>query len=87
MQSPRLQSQIEEKKTQTAQANIFQGKIRTLVFALPPRSEQSRIVDEVERRLSLIRGVEMQVEDNLRRAEKLRQATLHTIFSNGFTHG
>jgi type I restriction enzyme S subunit len=53
LQSPLGQSQIEDRKTQTAQANLFQGKIRQLVFALPPLAEQTRIVAEVDRRLSI----------------------------------
>jgi type I restriction enzyme S subunit len=52
LQSPLGQSQIDDRKTQTAQANLFQGKIRQLVFALPPMAEQVRIVAEVDRHLS-----------------------------------
>jgi type I restriction enzyme S subunit len=80
LRSPLLQSQIDTKKTQTAQANIFQGKIKTLVLPLPPFAEQTRIVAEVERRLSVIDELEMQVEANLKRAERLRQAILKRAF-------
>lgn len=44
LRSPMLQEQISRKKTQTVQANIFQGKIKTLVFPLPPLTEQLEIV-------------------------------------------
>jgi len=47
---------------------------------LPPVSEQGRIVAEVERRLSVIDELEMQVEANLKRAERLRQAILKRAF-------
>ena len=80
IQSPLLQSQIATRKTQTAQANIFQGKIRQLVFALPPEVEQQRIVAEVDRRLSLLRETEAQVDANLLRAECLRQSILMKAF-------
>jgi type I restriction enzyme S subunit len=83
IESPICQSQIDDKKTETAQANIFQGKIRQLVFALPPLAEQRRIVAEVDRRLSIVRGVEAEVEANLKRAQALRQAVLAKAFSPG----
>jgi len=44
LQSRFMKDQINSKKTQTAQPNIFQGKIKTLVFPLPPLDEQRRIV-------------------------------------------
>lgn len=45
--SPFLQYQIDAKKTQTAQANIFQNKIRTLVFPVPTLEEQKKIFEFV----------------------------------------
>lgn len=75
-----LQSQIIEKKTQTAQANIFQGKIKSLKFPLPPLAEQRRIVAEVERRLSIADGVEKTVTQSLAQAERLRQSILKKAF-------
>jgi len=82
LQSPLGQSQIDDRKTQTAQANLFQGKIRQLVFALPPLTEQVRIVAEVDRRLTLIRGVEAEVDANLKRAQSLRQSALRKYLFN-----
>jgi type I restriction enzyme, S subunit len=80
LRAPVLQAQISTKKTQTAQANIFQGKIKTLASPLPPIVEQQRIVAEVERRLSVIEEVEIAVIANLKRAERLRQAILKRAF-------
>jgi type I restriction enzyme S subunit len=54
--------------------------LRELMVAVPPLPEQSRIVAEVERRLSVIDEMEMQVEANLKRAERLRQAILKRAF-------
>ncbi len=52
-------------------------------FTLPPQVEQLRIVAEVDRRLSLLRETEVQVDANLRRAERLRQSILSRAFSRG----
>ena len=87
LQSPLGQFQIDDRKTQTAQANLFQGKIRQLVFALPPLAEQARIVAEVDRHLSIVREVEAEVDTNLKRAQALRQATLAKAFSAGVING
>ncbi|MDM8552470.1 restriction endonuclease subunit S [Desulfobacterales bacterium HSG2] len=48
IRSSYLQKQIDENKTQTAQANIFQGKIKALKIILPPLNEQKEIVRRVE---------------------------------------
>jgi len=50
-------------------------------IALPPLAEQERIGAEVARRLSLIDGVEAEVDANLKRAQALRQATLSKAFA------
>ena len=53
---------------------------RRLPIPLPPLAEQERIRDEVDRRLSLVREVEAQVEDNLKRGDRLIQGILSTAF-------
>ena len=57
------------------------GIVKSLPMPFPPIGEQRRIVDEVDRRHSLIRGVEAEVDANLKRAQSLRQATLQAAFS------
>ncbi len=54
-----------------------------LVLPVPPTAEQSRIVAEVDRHLSIIREVESEVDANLQRAQALRQATLSSCFLGG----
>jgi type I restriction enzyme S subunit len=81
LRGPQLQEQINAKKTQTAQANIFQGKIKVLVFPMPPIAEQQRIVAEAERQLSFIEELDGVVAANLKRAERLRQSILHSAFT------
>ena len=57
------------------------GEIRAIALPIPPASEQARIDAEVDRRVSLIRNVEAEVDANLKRAQSLRQATLSKAFA------
>jgi type I restriction enzyme S subunit len=59
---------------------IDQAVVQQTPIPLPPSAEQRRIVAEVERRLSVIDELEMQVDANLKRAERLRQAILKRAF-------
>ncbi|MGH8647254.1 MAG: restriction endonuclease subunit S, partial [Gammaproteobacteria bacterium] len=52
-----------------------------ITVPLPPVVEQHRIVAEVDRLLSIVREVEAEVEGNLLRANRLRQAALKASFS------
>ncbi|MEA3208749.1 MAG: type restriction enzyme subunit [Chthoniobacter sp.] len=52
-----------------------------LTFPLPPLAEQTRIVAEVERRLSVVEELEAVVSSNLQRATRLRQSILQRAFS------
>ena len=47
IRSPLVQAQIDDAKTQTAQSNLFQGKIKKLVVALPPLNEINEITAAV----------------------------------------
>jgi type I restriction enzyme S subunit len=71
------------KKATTSVAAVYQKDLLPLAIALPPESEQIRIVAEVDRHLSIIREVEAEVDTNLQRAQALRQATLASAFGVG----
>ncbi len=75
------------KVSSAGQNTINQGALSQMAIPLPPVSEQHRIVAEVDRRLSLLRETEAQVDANLQRAERLRQAILGKSFSYGFPKG
>ena len=57
------------------------SKVSNIPVPLPPLAEQRRIVDEVERRLSIIEQAEAAVEASLKRAERLRQSILKQAFT------
>lgn len=56
-----------------------------ITIPIPPHAEQDRIVAEVERRLSIVREVETEVDANLKRARVLRQAVLQCAFGGGLS--
>lgn len=55
--------------------------IRTVDVPVPPIEEQRFIVEEVERRLSVVDKLEATVEANLKQADGLRQSILKQAFS------
>jgi len=74
---------ISDSTIATTQAKLALYRIERIPVPLPPLAEQSRIVAEVDRHLSIIREVEAEVDANLQRAQALRQATLAKAFSSG----
>jgi type I restriction enzyme S subunit len=77
-----VRSQIEKRvKTTAGIYKMAQPELASISVPLPPLAEQTRIVAEVDRHLSIIREVEAEVDTNLRRAQALRQATLAKAFS------
>jgi type I restriction enzyme, S subunit len=65
----------------TVHKTIYFPEWLSASIALPPLTEQARIVAEVDRHLSIISEVESEVDANLRRTQALRQATLSNKFS------
>jgi type I restriction enzyme, S subunit len=63
------------------QASINQEDVKRTPFPLPPLAEQTRIVAEVERRLSVVEELEAVVSANLQRAACLRQSILQRAFT------
>jgi type I restriction enzyme S subunit len=52
-----------------------------ITVPLPPIEEQAQIILEIEKHVSVISEVEVDLEANLLRAERLRQSILKKAFS------
>ena len=78
------QHRIHSEKVNVARANFSLEDIRYMPLALPPETEQQRIVAEIDRRLSLVYGIEAETDANLKRAERLRQSMLAAAFDGRF---
>jgi type I restriction enzyme S subunit len=61
--------------------SLTHDKLGAVLIPLPALAEQTRIVAEIERRLSLVDELESAVSVNLQRAARLRQAILQQAFS------
>ncbi len=66
---------------QVGQANVNGSKLQALAVPLPPLAEQHRIVAEVDRRLSIVRAIAAELDMNVGRASRLRDAVLKVAFS------
>jgi type I restriction enzyme S subunit len=78
--SPRFQAILDGRGTGTTVTGVSSRNFRPAPILIPPIDEQRLIVSELERRLSVIDELAMQVEANLKRAERLRQAILKRAF-------
>lgn len=78
--SPIGRTLIAKSTIATTQAKLALFRIERLPIPLPSIDEQRRIVAEVDRRLSIVREVEAEVDASLKRAQALRQAVLAKAF-------
>lgn len=81
MASDSVFKQATEVSTGTAQMTVPLSGLRSIAIGLPPKTEQVRIVAEVDRRLSIIREVEVGIDAASQRAKALRHETLSKAFS------
>ena len=80
LKTPAGQSYLAGKGAGVGRPNLNAPTIEALAVPLPPLAEQSRIVAEVERRLSVVEELEAAVAANLQRATRLRQSILQKAF-------
>ena len=67
-------------RTTAGQTGVSGTDIKQMPIPLPSLTEQEEIIAEVERRLSVVKEVEAQVEADLKRAARLRQSILKRAF-------
>lgn len=63
------------------QPALNKSRVQAMVLPLAPKNEQLRIVDELEKTVSIIDELETILSANLKRAERLRQAILKEAFA------
>jgi type I restriction enzyme, S subunit len=68
-------------KATAGQFNLTLAICRDLPLPVPSLDEQPFIVEEIERRLSVVDKLEATVEANLKQADSLRQSVLKRAFS------
>jgi type I restriction enzyme S subunit len=62
------------------QASVNQKDVQATEIPLPSPERQAQIVAKLDRRLSIVREVEAEVDANLKRVQALRQAVLMRAF-------
>ncbi len=84
LNSPTILDSLDDLKTGISDSglNLTQKRFLELLVPLPSLVEQARIVSDVDRRLSLVRKVEAELDSNMKRAHVLRSATLARYFSS-----
>ena len=81
LNSPAAQRELRKGSGSTAQPHLYLKEIRKFPVTVAPRQEQSRIVNEVENRFTIIDVIEAQIKDEIVRAERLRQSILRQAFN------
>jgi type I restriction enzyme S subunit len=76
LMSPVVRRLIDRVAVGSGVKHLRVGDVERIPVPLPPLAEQHRIVAEVDRRLSIVRAVAAEVDLNLVRATKLRNAVL-----------
>jgi type I restriction enzyme S subunit len=83
LNAPHIVDEVNKLKTGISDSgvNLTQKRFGELLVPLPPLAEQTRIVAEVELRLSVVEELEAVVSANLQRATRLRQSILQKAFT------
>ena len=80
LRSDFVQKQIRRDIRATAQPDLGLEYIRKFVIPLPSEMEQIRILEEVDRRMSITDAIEKSIEQSLRQSARLRQSILQRAF-------
>ena len=80
LRSPLLQTQMDDKKTMTAQANLFQGKIKQLLIPVASKLEQEEAVSQITKSLAALETVEKHHDGQTSTLVQLTQSLLQKAF-------
>ena len=80
LNSPRVLARVRSLTGGSASPHLNVGEVKLFAVPFPPLSEQYFIVEEVERRLSVITELETTVAANFQRTERFRHAILSQAF-------
>ena len=72
---------LEKYFTGTTIKHLTGQSLKSIEIPLPPLSEQQRIVQEIESRLSQAETTEVRIVESLQKTEALRQSILKKAFS------
>ena len=75
------QTQFSEMQRGVTKVGLGLEDIKSVSVPLPPFNEQSRIIEEIERRFAVINKIEIVVKTNLQRSESLRRKILQDAFA------
>jgi restriction endonuclease S subunit len=81
LRSPDFQSRLTKSGTGSTVTGVSSRNFQPMAILILPLAEQTRIVAEVERRLSVVEELEAVVTTNLQRATRLRQSILQKAFT------
>ena len=80
LQSDTAQKQIRENIKASSQPDLGLEYIRKILVPLAPYKEQGQLLEEIDKRISIILEVETIIEEQFRRASHLRQTILKQAF-------
>lgn len=78
--SPQFQKAILDNASATTLPILNKSRFEVLPIPIPPFQEQQKIVEEIERRLSISDNMEKVAEQSLKQSERLRQSILKRAF-------
>ena len=80
--SPIVKHQCDEKATGIAQKTVSLNVLRNMIIPLPPLAEQQRIVEKVDKLMTLCDELEQEVSNAKKYASQLMETVLQEAFTN-----
>ena len=80
LNSPKVTSFVATKTGGSASPHVNVGDIKEFVVPIPPISEQQKMLEQIESRLSVCDSIEQTVDTVLQQAEAMRQSILKDAF-------